>query len=106
MPQNGGHPESALDALVVVLLAAAARGCVAVLPSPGSWVGSPPVCEFPECVEAGLQIRPQPEGVEPLILGGERGGAFWGEDAARHQPTVGCLRAIVPFDHPRAMAFL
>src|SRR5215471_3588233 len=100
MPQNGRHPESVRDALVFVLLAAPARGCVAVSPSRSSCVGPPPVCEFPERVEADLKIRAQLAGIEPVILGGERGGALWGEDSARQQTGVGRLRAIVPLDHP------
>src|SRR5579884_1238504 len=104
MPHNGGHPASVLDALVFVLPAAAARGCVVVSPAPSSWAGPPPVGEFPEGVEAGLELRAQPEWVKRLILGGERGTPFWGEDAAGQQPPVGGLGAIIAFDHPGAVA--
>ena len=88
------------------MLGAAARRSVAVLPLRGSCVGPPTVCQFPEGVEAVLKIRAQPEGIEGLILDGERDAALWGEDSAGEQPTIGRLRAIISLDHPGAVALL
>ena len=59
-----------------------------------------PVCEDPEGVEAGLELGAQLDGIEPLILGGECGAVLRREDAARQQPLVGRLRAIVPLEYP------
>ena len=63
-----------------------------------------PVCEDPEGVEAGLELGAQLDGIEPLILGGECGAVLRREDAARQQPLVGRLRAIVPLEYPGPVA--
>src|SRR5579864_598427 len=105
MPHTGGYPACGLDALVGLFYGVAARPCVAVSPSRGSWGGPPAVREGPEVIEASLKIRTQPEWVELLILSGERGAACWAEDAAGEHPAVGRLRAIVACDYAGAVAF-
>jgi hypothetical protein len=53
-----------------------------------------------------LKIRAHPEGVEPLILGGERGTALWGENSACQHAAVGRLRTIKSLDYAGTVALL
>jgi len=94
MTQNGCYPQSVF--VVLVSLAAAACVRVVVWPARYSWV-TPLllVCEFPERLEACLEVGTQLARGELMILGGERVAARWGEDPAGEQAPVGCLRKTV-----------